>query len=311
MEEPVCEPPAIAMYYVSKLASKHVKVLLSGEGGDEAFAGYSNYRNIFGWSAEAAFPALNSAAAGAFPGANSWLHSAASPNTRLLTSRFPEYYYSRTSNPFRYCSSGLGSLYSADFLASIDREYTLRPLRRLQAKVRGDHQLDAMLYIDTKTWLPDDLLVKADKMTMANSLELRVPLLDHKVLEFAASLAPNSRSTVLLLSMSLKRHLRDRLPGPIRKRRKAGFPVPYESWLRNELSGWVREVLFDRTTMSRSYFDAPTIRHLLERDAVTGGYSKEIFSLVTLELWQRTFLEQKQSVPNCAPGSVGDMALLQ
>src|SRR5580698_3580433 len=105
-----------------------------------------------------------------------------------MSDRFPDYYYSRTSNPYRTTGNGLGSLYSADFRGAIDREHSLEPLRLLQAHVRGQSTLHAMLYIDTKSWLPDDLLIKADKMTMANSIELRVPLLDHKVLEFAASL---------------------------------------------------------------------------------------------------------------------------
>ena len=120
------------------------------------------------------------------------VHLAPSRQVRATDEReFPHYYYSRTSTPFRYSGNGLGELYSADFAKSIDREYTVEPLRRLFSTVKDESMLNQMLYIDTKTWLPDDLLVKADKMTMANSLELRVPLLDHDVLEFAASLPPH------------------------------------------------------------------------------------------------------------------------
>jgi asparagine synthase (glutamine-hydrolysing) len=298
MEEPVCEPPAIAMYYVSKLARQYVKVLLSGEGGDEAFAGYSNYRNLL-WleRLKRVLPPLNGAAAWGLAAANSWLHSPlVAKYAPLVNARFPGYYYSRTSNPFRYRGNGFGSLCATDFFTSIDREHTLQPLRRLQADVRGLNPLDAMLYIDTKTWLPDDLLIKADKMTMANSLELRVPLLDHKVLEFAAALPTHLKIRGFTTKYLAKRALRHRVPKPILDRRKAGFPVPYESWLRKELRGWVHDVLFDRTTTSRSYFAAPAVRELLARDEATGGYSKEIFSLVALELWHRTFLERKPPV---------------
>jgi asparagine synthase (glutamine-hydrolysing) len=300
MEEPLCEPPAIAMYYVSQLARQHVKVLLSGEGGDEAFAGYGNYRNLL-WleRLKHILPPLNGAAAWGLAAANSWLHSpAVAKYGPLVNARFPEYYYSRTSDPFRYSGNGLGSLYSADYGASIDREHTLQPLRGLQANVRGQNPLNAMLYIDTKTWLPDDLLIKADKMTMANSLELRVPLLDHKVLEFAASLPSQLKVHGFTTKYLAKKALKKRVPRCILDRRKAGFPVPYESWLRKELRGWVREVLFDRATTSRGYFTAAAVRDLLARDEVSGGYSKEIFSLVTLELWHRTFLKQEQPVLN-------------
>ncbi len=300
MEEPVCEPPAIAMYYVSKMAKQYVKVLLSGEGGDEAFAGYSNYRNLL-WleRLKRIMPPLNGAAARGLVATNSWLHSPLlTKYAPLVSARFPDYYYSRTSNPFRYSGNGLGSLYSAGFVASIDHERTIEPMRRLQAHVRGQNPLDAMLYIDTKSWLPDDLLIKADKMTMANSLELRVPLLDHKVLEFAASLPARLKVHGFTTKYLAKKALRSRIPKPILDRRKVGFPVPYESWLRKELRGWVHDVLFDRTTTNRGYFAAPAVREMLARDEANAGYSKEIFSLVTLELWHRSFLEQRQLVLN-------------
>ena len=214
MEEPVCEPPAVAMYYVSKLAKNYVKVLLSGEGGDEAFAGYSNYRNIL-WleRLKGVLPALNGAASWGLSGVNSWAHSSrAAKYAPLLNATFPDYYYSRTSTPYRYSGNGLGELYSADFESSIDREYTVEPVRKLFSKVKDQGILDQMLYIDTKTWLPDDLLIKADKMTMANSLELRVPLLDHRVLEFAASLPANYKLKGFSLKYILKRALAKRSP---------------------------------------------------------------------------------------------------
>jgi asparagine synthase (glutamine-hydrolysing) len=298
MEEPVCEPPAIALYYISKLARNDVKVLLSGEGGDEAFAGYSNYRNLL-WleRIKRGLSPLNGALARGLSFTSSLFHSQRMAKyVPLMKARFPDYYYSRTSNPYRSTRNGLGNLYSADFAGSIDSEYTVEPMRRLQAHVRGQNTLDAMLYIDTKSWLPDDLLIKADKMTMANSLELRVPLLDHKVLEFAAALPTNLKVRGFTTKYLAKKALGRRVPKAILDRRKAGFPVPYESWLRKDLRGWVHEVLFDRVTAGRGYFSTPVVRELLARDEAEGGYSKEIFSLLTLELWQRTFLEQRQPV---------------
>jgi asparagine synthase (glutamine-hydrolysing) len=298
MEEPVCEPPAIAVYYVSKFARRDVTVLLSGEGGDEAFAGYENYRNLL-WleRGKRAVAPLRGAVARGFSLADS---AFGLPRLRkyvpLMTASFPSYYFSRTSNPFVYSGDGLGKLYSPDFACSIDRERSVEPVRRLQAHVQGESVLDTMLYIDTKTWLPDDLLIKADKMTMANSLELRVPLLDHKVLEFAAALPSSLKVRGLTTKYLAKKALQDRIPKPIIDRRKVGFPVPYAGWLRNELRDWVRQILSDRTTSSRGYFAASAVDQLLVRDQADRRYSKEIFALVTLELLHRTFLEQARPV---------------
>jgi asparagine synthase (glutamine-hydrolysing) len=291
MEEPVCEPPAVALYYISKLASEHVKVLLSGEGGDEAFAGYSNYRNLL-WleRIKSYLSPLAGTIGQGLSFANSILNSARIRTyAPLMNAKFPAYYFSRTSNPYRYAGNGLGRLYSADFDRTIDREHTLEPVRRYQAHVHAENTLDAMLYIDTKTWLPDDLLIKADKMTMASSVELRVPLLDHKVLEFAAALPPNLKVRGFTTKYLAKKVLKNRVPAQILDRPKAGFPVPYEAWLRKELRSWVREILLDRQTTNRGYFDAKSVERWLSASEDKGVNFKEIFSLATLELWHRSF----------------------
>ncbi|MGB7729608.1 MAG: asparagine synthase (glutamine-hydrolyzing) [Candidatus Acidiferrum sp.] len=298
MEEPVCEPPAIAMYYVSRLARNYVKVLLSGEGGDEAFAGYSNYRNLV-WleRIKRGIPALNGTFARGLSLANSLLHSSrVAKYAPLMNDPFPNYYYSCTSNPHRYTGNRLGKVYSGDFARVVDRESSLEPLRQLQSHVRAHNTLDAMLYIDTKTWLPDELLIKADKMTMANSVELRVPLLDHKVLEFAASLPPSFKLKGFTPKYILKKAMAQKIPKEIRNRKKAGFPVPYESWLRNDLKDVVWDVLTDRRTIERGYFRKDAVESLLQANSNGTNHSKEIFSLLTLELWQRTFLEGEQVV---------------
>jgi asparagine synthase (glutamine-hydrolysing) len=300
MEEPVCEPPAIAMYYVSKLARNYVKVLLSGEGGDEAFAGYNNYRSII-WleRLKQIWPALNGTASWGLSQVNSWWHSArVAKYAPLMNATFPDYYYSRTSTPYRYSGNGIGELYSTDFINSIDRKYTVEPVRRLFSIVKDEAVLDQMLYIDTKTWLPDDLLIKADKMTMANSLELRVPLLDHRLLEFAASLPPQYKLNGFTLKYIWKKALSKRVPDTILRRRKAGFPVPYESWLRNDFRDRIRAILTDRKTIQRGYFQKTAVEKLINANNEHGAYSKEIFSLVTLELWHRMFLDGDQVTLN-------------
>ncbi len=298
MEEPVCEPPAIALYYVSQLARKHVTVLLSGEGGDEAFAGYNNYRNLV-WleRLKRGGPAMNSALAGGMSLANSMLGSdRLAKYVPLMGETFPDYYYSRTANPYRTTGNGLGSVYSADFRNEIDRGRSVQPVRILQNHMRGRDTLNTMLYIDTKTWLPDDLLIKADKMTMANSLELRVPLLDHQVLEFAASLPPSLKLNGTNTKYILKRALGRNIPSAIRNRKKTGFPVPYESWLRTELRDMAWDILTDAKTINRGYFCRDAVVRLLQANQTGRNYSKEIFSLLSLELWQRIFLEKESVV---------------
>jgi asparagine synthase (glutamine-hydrolysing) len=210
----------------------------------------------------------------------------------LMNAPFPGYYYSRTSNPYFSGVSQLGRLYSDDFSHSIDRERSLEPVHRLQTSVEGRNTLDAMLYIDTKTWLPDDLLIKADKMTMANSLELRVPLLDHRVLEFAASLPPRFKLRGFRTKYIFKKALEQRIPKPIRDRKKAGFPVPYGRWIQEELKDAFWALLTDSRTVNRGYFNKRAVENLLqEAGSGSEARSKEIFSLATLELWRRVFLE--------------------
>lgn len=296
MEEPVCEPPAVALYYVSKLAKSFVKVLISGEGGDEAFAGYPNYRNML-WleRTKKLAGSLNGALSKLLAQANGMVKS---PQLQryipLVTTPFSSYYYSRTSTPFRFFNSRTAGFYSPEFsnVVSKERSWSVVKDHLRNANhngVNGD-LVNRMLYVDTKTWLPDDLLLKADKMTMANSIELRVPLLDHKLIEFAASLPGKYKVRGLTTKYIAKKSLAGRIPDEILYRKKTGFPVPYGSWLRRELKDWVWALLLDSKTVSRGYFNKNAVENLLKEDSQTGGYSKEIFCLATLELWHRAFL---------------------
>ena len=225
MEEPVCEPPAVALYYISKLAREHVKVLLSGEGGDEAFAGYSNYPNRL------RLDRINSAV-GPFArsaGAISALAGRLCGEGRLqqygaaLGNSFADHYFSRTSGPTFYFNRQARSLFTVDFLESTASADSAGFIGGLTQAVKNQPLLNQMLYVDTKTWLPDDLLIKADKMTMANSLELRVPLLDHKVLEFAASLPPEYKVKGKQTKRVLKAAFAKVLPPEILNRRTLCF----------------------------------------------------------------------------------------
>ena len=294
MEEPVCEPQAVALYYVSRLARDYVKVLISGEGGDEAFAGYQTYRGVL-WleRLKSICPPLNDGISAGLSGVNRMLEAhRLDKYAPLMRLPFREYYYSRTSSPFNYFNSHARELYSPDFAATLDRPSALSPMKQYFGNGAPKTLLNQMLYIDTKTSLPDDLLLKADKMTMANSIELRVPFLDHKILEFAAGLPETFKVRRFTTKYLAKRALRHRVPREILERRKAGFPVPYESWFRKELKGWVSDVLLDRETLSRGYFNRRAIENIISQDVASGGLSKEILSLAVLELWHRAFLKQ-------------------
>jgi asparagine synthase (glutamine-hydrolysing) len=147
-----------------------------------------------------------------------------------------------------------------------------------------------MLYVDTNTWLPDDLLLKADKMTMAASVELRVPLLDYQVLEFAAALPERYKVSGWLLKRILKAALRGSVPETILDRKKTGFPVPYDTWMRHELYEFVVDCISSREGGLDTHFRPAAIAGLLERHRQDGTHAKEVFSLLTLALWHRQFL---------------------
>jgi asparagine synthase (glutamine-hydrolysing) len=147
-----------------------------------------------------------------------------------------------------------------------------------------------MLYVDTKTWLPDDLLIKADRITMANSIELRVPLLDHVILEWACKLPSSYKLSWLDTKHIMKEAFRRDLPQEIVNRKKTGFPVPYDRWFRAELKGYVRDLLLDKKTIERGLFNKQEIEKLLEQKEETTA-SADIFSLVAVEWWHRIFID--------------------
>jgi asparagine synthase (glutamine-hydrolysing) len=291
MEELVCEPPAIALYFVAKLAREHgVKVLLSGEGGDEAFGGYPEYRNLVlleqlkrGLGAGRSLLRLGLAA----------LDKAGGPRlgryAHLVDPPLDRYYYSRTATPFTHVNLNKHELYQPEFLAALHGSDAGAYTQSLFERVADQPPLNRMIYVDTKSWLPDDLLVKADKMTMATSVELRVPLLDHRLLEFAARLPARYKVSGFELKRVLKMALQDSVPREILQRKKAGFPVPYESWLRGELKEFVYDTLLASDACTRAYVSSTGVQALLQAQQRGVKLAKEVFCLLTLELWLRQF----------------------
>jgi asparagine synthase (glutamine-hydrolysing) len=293
MEDPVCEPPAVALYYVSKLARNHVKVLLSGEGGDEAFAGYPNYPNMLKLDRiRAALGPLARPVGSLAACAGMWLGNERAHRYGFALGRpLADCYFSRTSYPTAFFQRQANLFFTPEFLKATGSPTPAQQIAELLRPAEKWGLLDQMLYVDTKTWLPDDLLVKADKMTMANSMELRVPLLDHQVLEFAASLPPDFKVGKGDTKRVLKATFTKLLPEEVLTRKKAGFPVPYEGWLRNQLNRQVQDVLLSDRAISRGLFQKREISRLLQANSREGRYAKELFSLLTLELWHRQFVD--------------------
>jgi asparagine synthase (glutamine-hydrolysing) len=301
MEEPVCEAPAIALHYVAKLARQHVTVVLSGEGGDEAFAGYQTYRNLLLLERmkgiAGPFKGMMGLGMGCFGGLNGF--GRFKKYAPLCNTPLAAYYYSRVGTPFSYFNLHRRELCTDDFFASVDVEgcsdFVCELFKQVDRQATPQPVLHRMLYVDTKTWLPDDLLIKADKMTMANSLELRVPLLDHPVLEFAAGLPPHFKVKGWNTKRVLKEAFKERIPREVIERRKTGLPVPLRRWMRDDLGAFVREVVLSESSLSRGYFRKSGIELFLQRNARDGGLMKEVFALLTLELWHREFMDSQKN----------------
>jgi asparagine synthase (glutamine-hydrolysing) len=293
MEEPVCEPPAVALHYVSKLARNHVKVVLSGEGGDEAFAGYPNYPNMLLLDRVRAATGPLARPAGSLAGlvGGALGHGRLQRYGHALGRPLADHYFSRTSGPTSFFNREPQQFFTGKFLKSTASASAAGFMAELIKPVTDEPLLNQMLYLDTKTWLPDDLLIKADKITMANSIELRVPLLDHVVLEFAASLPPQFKVNGRETKRVLKAAFAKTLPNEVLTRKKAGFPVPYQSWLRGKLRTRVEDVLLSKSAEDRGYFRKDEVARLLRANAEHGKFSIEVFCLLVTELWHRKFVD--------------------
>jgi asparagine synthase (glutamine-hydrolysing) len=162
--------------------------------------------------------------------------------------------------------------------------------------------LDRMLYVDAKVWLPDDLLIKADKMTMANGLELRVPFLDHRMVEFAATLPNASKIHGKGGKTLLRSAMRGVVPDAIIDRPKKGFPIPIGSWLRTSLRQFTRDHLLDPDSACSQYVDRDEAARLVEEhEQGRADRSQEIWTLLVFEFWHRHFIESHAHPADAQP----------
>lgn len=288
MEEPVVESAAVALYQLSKLAREHVTVILSGEGGDEILAGYPLYKIMPKVDRLHAFAQFLPEAL------RGWIGRRAIESEKVMK------YWDWIGTPLsqRYwgisndvTASLKGRMYQPQFYAQVGSTVG-NYFEKLFGALEQGTDLRRMTYVDLKTWLPDDLLLKADKMTMACSLELRVPMLDHHLLEFSTALPDHLRRNGDQGKYLLKKLMERYLPREIIYRPKKGFPVPIAVWFRGPLFERVRDILLDARTLSRGYFRPEYIAQILERHrSGAEDLSRRIFSLLALELWHRKYID--------------------
>ena len=288
-DEPVSEPSDLGVYLVSKLARKYVKVVLSGEGGDELFAGYPKY--VVDWMARyyhmlptpvrdnVIMPLLDQ-----LPYSMRKLKTAA----RNLSQPAPQ----RWMSWFGIFNGQLKeNILSESIKANIDIDSS-RVFRRWLAKNPQRDNLSSMLYLDTKIWLPDNLLMKGDKMTMAASLEARMPLLDYQLTEYAASIPSKDKIRPFKAKYLFKRAYADFLPKTILTRKKMGFNVPTGTWFREGQRNLITQLLLSERARDRGYLNDTFVASLL-RDHLEGktNYQSQLFILASLELWFRVFID--------------------
>jgi asparagine synthase (glutamine-hydrolysing) len=296
--EPYADSSAIPTYYVAKLTREHVKVALNGDGGDECLAGYERYAG-----------GLAADRYGRIPAAVRTL--AIEPLSRLIPTSGPRRSRLRQARRFldvagqpapqRYMrwigylsAEGKAALYSSEFrerLAGYHAESWLFGMWD-QLVAGGLDPLDRMLAVDVESYLPNDLLVKMDIATMANSLEARSPFLDHEVMEFCARLPAGYKLRGMQFKHLLKRAGKQLLPPETLARRKMGFGVPVGNWMRGKLRSWVEDLLLSPRALKRGYFQPEALRqfvwaHLDGRQ----DQSFQLWALLWLELWHQEFVD--------------------
>ena len=307
LEEPVGHEAAPAFHFVSNITSKRVKVALTGQGADEPWAGYDRYKGV------------------KLSGIYSRLPRFVTNDLARLICRMP--------GRMERLKRGLVSLGEPDVLTRFTKVYSFfnadikaqlykgalkqqfdadpygprHALARLQSDVKSLDPLTQMLYIDTRANLPDDLLMVGDKTAMANSLEVRVPFLDYRLVEFIESLPPHLKLHGFTGKYLHKKACEKWLPKEVVHRKKKGFANPIENWFRVRMKSFVEDCLLGSDSSMGRYFDQNYIRRMLELDREgKEQYRRHIYLLVSLELWHRTFMRAQPAIESTAKSNACD-----
>ena len=295
-DEPMAHPSSVALNFVSQLASENVKVVLTGEGSDETLAGYGRYRTTL----------LNLALGQVW---ERWGGRSLRSPARWFIDALPRGSRVRRklARTFLYYPADLTSLYFDNFAVFSTSRQSILLSDRLREQL-GTHDpyavlrhyvnvhphaslLNQLLYADTKTYL-HELLMKQDQMSMAASIESRVPFLDHPLMEFAASLPQRMKLRRGTTKYVLREAMKGFLPEAILSRSKMGFPVPVGSWLRTGYRAITQEYVLGTRATERGLFHPAAVRSLVEEhERGQANHSERLWSLLNLEIWQRIFLD--------------------
>jgi asparagine synthase (glutamine-hydrolysing) len=298
MEEPFADSSMVPTYHVCRNARRHVTVALSGDGGDELFAGYDRYlvhldRQKYQWIPAGAGRLFRNYL---YP----WMPKAAYGRRLLYNLSLNERERYLDSVSYLPAQGRERSLFSSDFLASAGHVPALEDFRHYFDAAPAQDRISRLLYLDTKTYLTADVLTKVDRMSMLNSLEVRCPLLDHVFVEWAAQL--NSRWKLHFGERKyLLRRLAERLgvPATAIHRPKQGFALPLTHWWRNQLKDGMLAILLEPRTLERGYFNPKAVRQLVE-EHLRGRRNRptDIWLLLIFELWHRNFLSARGRAPS-------------
>ena len=306
-DEPIAHPSSVPLYFVSKLAREHVTVVLTGEGSDELLGGYGKYpRMMWNWSAgrlwsqvvpqrarEFVARVLGRASTGSLGryGARSFLAMDCTPEAMV----FDNFAAIRVSDQQSMLTPELRPLATLSRAYSGSAAFFNRPGAQCTL-------LDRILYADVKTYLVE-LLMKQDQMSMAASIESRVPFLDHELVEFCAGLPDQWKLSGWKTKRILREAMKPLVPAVVLNRPKMGFPVPFSAWTSGAWNPVMRDVLLDRRTRERGIFDSQAVERLL-REHATGKAQRGdwIWTLFNLELWFRTSIDRLgiQTLPAAA-----------
>lgn len=292
-DEPIGFTASVPLYFVSKLAQEHVKVVLTGEGSDEILAGYGRYQKTltllsYGEKYESYTPGfLRDVVKG---GVATLTGVVGRKLNRTFLSREADIENLFFDNFSVFPKAMQAGLLSADTKARIAELNPYRPHHRWIEQTDAEDLLDKLLYVDTKTYL-HELLMKQDQMSMAASIESRVPFLDHELVEFTAKMPEKMKLRGKTTKWVLREAMRGILPAEILNRPKMGFPVPIGSWFRNAFSGIVDEYVLSERSLSRGIFDAGYVRRLVAEHNAGENHDERLWSLVNFEIWQRQFID--------------------
>jgi asparagine synthase (glutamine-hydrolysing) len=293
-DEPIADPASVPLYYVSRLAAQHVKVVLSGEGADEVLAGYTFERTVADWERLRRFQRWPRMLRSTLPDAIFRAVGRDDLSVRLRRRNLPPAEHSIATVPYmtRYFSSAEKRHLWPGAPDAMDSDDVVRAYYERAPTTEPLHQ---MLYAYCQDWLVEDLLMKADKMTMATSLELRVPFLDYQLVEWLARRPARAKvrrdaSGRWVTKYLLRRFCETRVPRDVLERSKEGFPVPLDAWVAGTFGQKVREELVDNGSWVGQMFDRETLRGVLDRGRCSPQDAQRVWLLYVLELWARRWL---------------------